>query len=79
MQIDGPRRPEGHPDRVLDCEMNMEAAFRHLAAAGEVAGWTGDEVAQALLGLAQAHIDGRGADGESNSASGAGSVIAGEE
>ncbi|MFG1270813.1 hypothetical protein V5F40_22945 [Xanthobacter sp. DSM 14520] len=79
MQIDGPRRPEGHPDRVLDCEMMLEGAFRQLADTGERAGWTGDEVAQALLRLAQAHIEGRRADGESSGASGAGSFAAGEE
>jgi hypothetical protein len=65
MLIAAPTSPAGHPDRSLDCQMAAERAFRKMADDIETAGWTGDDVAVALLGLALAHIRGREADGES--------------
>lgn len=54
--IPTPRLPPAHPDRTLDCEMAAEDAFRALADRIEAAGWTGEEVAAALVSLARNHV-----------------------
>lgn len=48
--------PSDHPDRRLECEFVMEIGFQQLAFKAEAAGWTEEEVAFALIGLAQSHI-----------------------
>ena len=68
MTIDPPNRPIGHPDRGLDREEAMEPAFQDLARRAEAAGWSGDELAAALLSLAQNHILGRAAEAEMDAA-----------
>lgn len=51
-----PCLPPAHPDRILDCEMAAEDEFRALAERIEAAGWTGEEVAAALVSLAKNHV-----------------------
>lgn len=52
------RRPELKfgTDRDLECEMAVSEAFSDLVTGARDAGWTDDEVANAILGLAQSHI-----------------------
>lgn len=54
--IPTPRLPPAHPDRTIDCEMAAEDEFRALADRIEAAGWTGEEVAAALVSLAKNHV-----------------------
>ncbi|MDW9359757.1 hypothetical protein [Sinorhizobium medicae] len=54
MKIARPKRPTTDPDRHLDCEEAIEAAFQAVAAAAEAAGWTRHETA-ALISLAENH------------------------
>ena len=54
--IAGPKMPADHPDRQLECEFVMERGFQLLALDAEAAGWNGEEVAHALMGLARAHV-----------------------
>jgi hypothetical protein len=49
-------------DRYLDCQMAAEDAFRGLVDAIVSAGWTEDEAAYAVTGLAQAHLLARAAN-----------------
>ncbi|WP_193177623.1 hypothetical protein [Oricola nitratireducens] len=49
-------------DRDLDCESSIEADFEALAERAVAAGWGDDEVANALLSLAQARIETTRAD-----------------
>lgn len=49
-------KPLASPDRYLDCEFALEPAFQKMIAESESKGWTADEVAYALLGLARAHL-----------------------
>lgn len=55
MKIARPKRPTTHPDRHLDCEETIEAAFQAVAAAAEAAGWSRHETAAALISLAENH------------------------
>ncbi|TWA13652.1 hypothetical protein FB005_12462 [Sinorhizobium medicae] len=55
MKIARPKRPTTDPDRHLDCEEAIEAAFQTVAAAAEAAGWTRHETAAALISLAENH------------------------
>lgn len=55
-EVTAPKRPNGHPDRQLDCEEAMEAAFQEIAEKAIAAGWGQQEIALALVGLVQAHI-----------------------
>ena len=64
MTIIEPRLEAGHPDRGINCQAAAEADFQELAERIEAVGWTGDEAAAALLGLALAHIQGRVAAAE---------------
>lgn len=50
--VDPPRCGRSHPDRDLECEQAMEAAFIALAECAEAAGWGTREVADALVELA---------------------------
>ena len=68
MPIDPPKHPANHPNRVLECEEAMELAFQELARQAEAAGWSGDEVADALLSVAENHFLGRVAEAETNAA-----------
>lgn len=54
--ISSPRRPPEHPDRQLDCEEAMEAAFQDVVEKAMAAGWGQQEIAIGLIGLVQAHI-----------------------
>lgn len=52
-KIPGPKHPKCHPDRNLHCQEALEAEFQHLAVRAEAAGWSQNEVAEALLELAE--------------------------
>ncbi len=52
-KIPSPKHPKCHPDRSLHCQEALEAEFQHLAAKAEAAGWSRDEVAEALIELAE--------------------------
>ncbi len=54
--VSPPKRPTDHPDRLLDCEEAMEAAFQKVIERAAAAGWSQQEAALGLLGLIQAHI-----------------------
>jgi len=49
-------------DRDLDCEASIESEFDALIARALAAGWSEDEVANALLSLAQTRIEASRAD-----------------
>ncbi|WP_312367046.1 hypothetical protein [Ensifer sp.] len=51
-----PKRPQNYPDRQLDCEEAMEAAFQAVVERAAAAGWSSQETALGLIGLVQAHI-----------------------
>lgn len=50
-----PKREGSYPDRDLDCQMAIESAFRTVADCARAAGWTEQEVADALIELAHNH------------------------
>jgi hypothetical protein len=52
-----PILPEGSPDREVNCEVALEAAFEALVTASQAQGWTAQETAATLLRLAKAHAD----------------------
>jgi hypothetical protein len=43
--------PLPDPDRVIDCEFHLEAAFNEVAERAPAVGWSDDEVEAALLSL----------------------------
>jgi hypothetical protein len=54
--IFGPRSQTGHPDRFLDCQEAIEAAFASLAEQAVAAGCGKSEVAAALVYVADCHM-----------------------
>ena len=54
--IPGPKVPANNPDRFLFCEEAIEEAFENVATLAEAPGWHGDEVATALVSLADHHV-----------------------
>ena len=54
--IQPPILPEGSPDRAVNCEVALEAAFAALVAESEAQGWTAQETAETLLKIATEHI-----------------------
>jgi hypothetical protein len=62
MTISAPKLPNDHPDRQVDCEQAMKDDFQHLAEQAESIGWTGDEIALALMSLAANRIMARAAN-----------------
>jgi len=57
--IPGPKVPASNPDRHVLCEEAIEDAFVNVATLAEAAGWDGDEVAAALVSLADRQMMGR--------------------
>ncbi|QND64572.1 hypothetical protein HB777_12045 [Mesorhizobium loti] len=53
--VEAPILPESSPDREVNCEVALEAAFAALVAAAEAQGWTPDETASTLLKIAADH------------------------
>ncbi|MEY9722120.1 hypothetical protein ABIA22_004674 [Sinorhizobium fredii] len=53
--LSAPKREGSYPDRDLDCQMAIESAFRTVADYAGAAGWTEQEVADALIELAHNH------------------------
>jgi len=49
--IDPPKRQEGHPDRLIDCEEALEPRFHKLMAWASTHGWTPAETHKALRRL----------------------------
>jgi hypothetical protein len=54
--IFGPRSQTDHPDRFLNCQEAIEAAFASLAERAVAAGWGEAEVAAALVDVADCHM-----------------------
>lgn len=54
-----PRWPPNDRDRLVECPLALEQAFQGLVEAAEEAGWSGDEIAYALLHLASANLKAR--------------------
>jgi hypothetical protein len=48
--------PVPDPDRVLNCEFELEGAFNELAERALAVGWSDDEVEAALLSLARHRV-----------------------
>ena len=48
--------PDEHPDRFVRCQEHMEAAFSAVAEAAVKSGWRPEEVAAALVELADNHM-----------------------
>ncbi len=53
--VEPPILPEGSPDRAINCEVALEAAFKVLVAASETQGWTPRETAVILAKIATEH------------------------
>lgn len=53
--VEPPILPEGSPDREVNCEVALEAAFKALVAASEAQGWTHRETIAILLKIATEH------------------------
>lgn len=52
-----PKRPIKDPDRLLDCEEAMEAAFQTVIERAAAAGWSQEQATLELITLIQAHVD----------------------
>lgn len=63
MTIPRPKTTPADPDHVLDAEFSLEPYFQELAEKAKAAGWDADVVAMALVGLAEAHLHMRKANG----------------
>lgn len=61
-----PETGHDHPDRHLSCQEALEPAFQAIAQAAEQSGWSGDEVAAALVDLADHHMLARAANAETD-------------
>jgi len=53
--VEPPILPEGNPDREVNCEVALEAAFAALVVASVAQGWTPQETAAGLLKIATEH------------------------
>ncbi|MGX5830085.1 hypothetical protein [Mesorhizobium sp. 43Arga] len=53
--VEPPILPEGNPDREVNCEVALEAAFAALVTTSEMQGWTPQETAATLLKIATEH------------------------
>ena len=53
--VEPPILPEDSPDRGVNCEVALEAAFADLVTASEAQGWTPQETAATLLKIATEH------------------------
>ncbi|RUU01326.1 hypothetical protein EOD23_21675 [Mesorhizobium sp. USDA-HM6] len=53
--VEPPILPKGSPDRDVNCEVALEAAFAALVTASEAQGWTPHETAAALKKIATEH------------------------
>ena len=52
-----PHLPRGHPDFPLECEEALQPAYDALVLRHMQGGWREEDVALAIEGLAQAHLD----------------------
>jgi hypothetical protein len=53
--VEPPILPEGNPDRLVNCEVALEAAFMAMVAASKAQGWTEHETAATLMKIAMEH------------------------
>jgi hypothetical protein len=53
--VEPPILPESCPDREVNCEVALEAAFKTLVTASTAQGWTAHETAATLLKVATEH------------------------
>ncbi|HWK66113.1 MAG TPA: hypothetical protein VNS34_14315 [Rhizobiaceae bacterium] len=60
--VRSPKTALPYIDRYLDCQQAADDAFRSLIESIVAAGWTADEAAYAVTGLAQAHLLARAAN-----------------
>ncbi|MBB1247476.1 hypothetical protein [Rhizobium sp. G21] len=51
--MSSPRLPQDHPDRLLECEAQIEAGVIALVDAAEAAGWGGAESLAAIISVAE--------------------------
>ncbi|MDP3897974.1 MAG: hypothetical protein Q8Q62_14985 [Mesorhizobium sp.] len=63
-----PKWPPNDRDRHLECPFALDSAFQALIESAEAAGWSGDEIAFALLHLAGANLKARAEDAATQSA-----------
>jgi membrane-bound lytic murein transglycosylase B len=63
MTIPRPKTTPADPDHVLDAEFALEPWFQELAEKAKASGWDEDVVTMALVGLAEAHLHMRKANG----------------
>lgn len=63
MTIPRPKTTPADPDHVLDAEFALEPYFQDIAEKAKAAGWDEDVIAMALVGLAEAHLHMRKANG----------------
>ncbi len=54
--IPPPTLPPGDPDRHLKCQEALDVALQEVAQAAVKAGWDQEEVATAIVELADAHV-----------------------
>ena len=66
MTIPRPKTSPADADHVLDCEFAIEPYFQELAEKAKSAGWDEDVVAMALVGLAEAHLHMKKANGDTD-------------
>ena len=64
MHIAPPKIANDYPNRPLECQFAIEPGFQRLAHQARAAGWSGSEVAAALIDLAHNHMRGIIADGQ---------------
>jgi hypothetical protein len=64
LPISEPKVPINNPARQLQCQQAIEHAFQELAELAERSGWSGDEVTNALVDLANHRVLGRAANAE---------------
>lgn len=63
-EVAPPETGEHHPDRHLSCQEALEPGFQALAEMAEQSGWSADEIAAALVDLADNHMLARAANME---------------
>ena len=64
--IAAPKPETDISDRTLDCEFALEPAFQALAEAAERVGWRAEDVASALVNLADCHVLARAANADTD-------------
>jgi hypothetical protein len=58
MTFTPPKKPYQYPDRLIDCQVSMDGAFRDLWDRSAEMGWGPEEIAAALYELTDNHLAG---------------------